>query len=202
MSLEHHALDRQPDRAAQHLERRIALAVGVVAEPAQAGHRAHQLLADQAGTGLDRHADHDRAAGRAQPRQLADDPPPLRFEAVLQHFHAGDDVPRAGLGRAEIARHREADAGQVAEALAAAGDLVGLDVGAAGRGEVLVDHRHERAVATAVIEQPSALAGGHQLPREIEAAAMTPRDETARAVDLLARVVAARDAGVPFIGGL
>src|SRR5213596_249410 len=56
------ARDGAAGDTAQHLERRVALAVGVVAETAQSGDRAHRLLAEQAGTGLDRYADDDEAA--------------------------------------------------------------------------------------------------------------------------------------------
>src|SRR5207244_2382993 len=104
--------------AAEQLQGRVALAMRVVAEPSQSGERAEELLAEEAGAGFDRHADHDPSARRAEPSELADNPPPLGFEAVLEDFHARHDVPRAGVRGAEIGGHRKPDTGKIAEALA------------------------------------------------------------------------------------
>src|SRR5258708_1216868 len=134
----------------QHLQRRIALAVRVVAQPAQTRGRAEELLPEEAGARFDGHADDDESAVGGQPAQIVEDPPALRLEAMLEHLHAGHDGPRPALGWAEIARHGEAYARKIAEPLAAAGNLIGFDVDAARSRESVVDHRAERPLAASV----------------------------------------------------
>jgi hypothetical protein len=53
-----------------------------------------------------------------------------------------------------------------------------------------VGHRDERAVAAAVVEQPSARVRLRERPRQGETAAVAPRDDAAGAVDLFSGVIA------------
>ena len=85
---------------------------------------------------------------------------------------------------------------QIAEAGAAGGDLIGLHVHAARRGEAVVDHRDEGPVAAAVVEQAPPGAAGREPARQVEPAPVAPGDEAVRTVDLLAGVVAVGDARV------
>src|ERR1051326_4090944 len=80
---------------------------------------------------------------------------PLVFDAVLEHFHARDDIPRMRRRAFDIARQSEADARQCAEAPRALGNLFCVDVHTDGLAKISVNQRHERSVAAAVIEQPS-----------------------------------------------
>src|ERR1051326_3253758 len=163
----------------------------VVAEPPKAGEETEELLSGDAGTDLDRNADDRHAVGRDEARQRADDAPPLFLHAMFENFHAGHDVPRlASSGGIRLGNGAEPNAGQVAEPSHAFGDLPRIDVDADRFAELPVDHRDERAVAAAVVEETASLVRPREFARELEAAAMAPRHDAARAVDLLSCVIA------------
>jgi hypothetical protein len=109
---------------------------------------------------------------------------------MLEHFHAGDDIPGPIRITFDLARQRETDTVERAKPPLAFRDLSGIDVGANRLAEVRVRHGDERAVTAAVVEQASARVRVRERPRKGETAAVTPRDDAARAVDLLAGVIA------------
>src|SRR5262249_25608839 len=90
----------------------------------------------------------------------------------------------------ESARQGEAHARQTAEAPRTFGDLPGVDVRADRFTKVRMDHSDKRPVPAAIVEQASASVLHRERAGKREPAAMAPRDDAARAVDLFAGVVA------------
>jgi hypothetical protein len=109
---------------------------------------------------------------------------------MLEHFHAGDDIPGPIGAALDLERQRKTDAWERAKPPPAFRDLRGIHVGADRLAEVRVRHGDERAVTAAVVEQASARVRVRERSRKCETAAVAPRDDAARAVDLLAGVIA------------
>src|SRR5262249_29514495 len=101
------ARNARAQHTANHLERRVAFAMLVIAQPAQTGERTEELLAGQTRTYLNRHADDQYPIRGEQLSERVNDATSLILQAVLEHLHTGNDVPRVRRATLDVVRQSE-----------------------------------------------------------------------------------------------
>ena len=119
---------------------------------------------------------------------------------MFQHFHAGDDVPRASIRRLQLPRHAEYDAGEIAKPRLTSCYLIGIHVDSPRFRESVVHHRDKCPIAAPIVQQPSSAARDDEAACEREAAAVAPRHDATRAMDLFAGIMPGGHAFVEGFG--
>src|SRR4051794_2315092 len=170
---------------------RIRTRSRVVANPTPAGNPPRHLLQYERQSGFDRHADHQRAAAGQQAPEAIDHR--IDVDDMLEDLHAHDRVVAFAVFTGIELRNRDEPDPGAPKASLAIGDLERIELRTdrfLGSRAARLEHRQERPVAAAVIQQPFAPETPGELEAGFEAAAMTPGDQTIAAEDLLGGVVA------------
>jgi hypothetical protein len=167
----------------QDLAEAIALLEAVLAKPPPRSNCPKALLDEQWRSDLHRSTDDDNAIAGHQPADVVQNALPVPIGAVLQDFHAGDDVE--SLSFFQILDQPERQRRQVRKTLATLSSPDWIEISTHRLREQIGDESQEGSVPAPIVHQAATAEWCDEAPRHPEPAAMTPGNDAIATEELL-----------------